>query len=171
MFFGNNYGATNVSAWYWTFGDGTTSTQQNPVHTYASSGIYNVCLTIIAFDPHGNCCSRTYCNKVTVDCGHGHGGAQDRMAMTEENQLTLEITPNPFDLGTSIGFSTGADADLSLRVTNLMGVTVQDLFIQKHFDAGKYVVPFTSDNLPSGVYICELTDKTGRVYRKMVIQR
>jgi PKD repeat protein len=31
----------------WTFGDGTTSNQLNPVHVYAQTGTYNVCLRII----------------------------------------------------------------------------------------------------------------------------
>jgi len=34
--------------WTWDFGDGTTSTEQNPVHTYAFPGEYDVCLTIHA---------------------------------------------------------------------------------------------------------------------------
>ncbi len=29
----------------WEFGDGTTSAEENPIHDYASSGDYNVCLT------------------------------------------------------------------------------------------------------------------------------
>jgi PKD repeat protein len=33
------------TSWYWDFGDGTTSTAQNPVHTYANSGYYTVSLT------------------------------------------------------------------------------------------------------------------------------
>jgi len=35
----------NPNAWYWTFGDGTTATSQNPSHTYAQSGSYWVTLT------------------------------------------------------------------------------------------------------------------------------
>lgn len=31
--------------WGWTFGDGTTSLEQNPAHTYASAGSYEVCMT------------------------------------------------------------------------------------------------------------------------------
>ncbi|MBL0343146.1 MAG: PKD domain-containing protein [Bacteroidetes bacterium] len=31
-----------VSNWNWTFGDGTTSTNQNPVHNYSSYGSFNV---------------------------------------------------------------------------------------------------------------------------------
>ena len=38
-FMDNSIGAT---AWYWDFGDGTTSTEQNPVHTYAQPGQYIV---------------------------------------------------------------------------------------------------------------------------------
>ena len=34
------------SSWEWNFGDGNTSTEQNPVHTYSSAGIYTVKLTI-----------------------------------------------------------------------------------------------------------------------------
>lgn len=30
------------TAWFWTFGDGGTSTQKNPVHAYATSGTYTV---------------------------------------------------------------------------------------------------------------------------------
>jgi len=32
--------------WYWDFGDGTTATGQNPVHTYAAAGTCTVCLTV-----------------------------------------------------------------------------------------------------------------------------
>jgi Zn-dependent metalloprotease len=34
-----------ASSWAWDFGDGTTSSLQNPNHTYASSGTYTVSLT------------------------------------------------------------------------------------------------------------------------------
>jgi hypothetical protein len=32
--------------WLWNFGDGTTSTEQNPAHTYKASGTYNITLTV-----------------------------------------------------------------------------------------------------------------------------
>lgn len=34
-----------ATAWLWEFGDNTTSTQQNPLHTYATAGTYPVRLT------------------------------------------------------------------------------------------------------------------------------
>ncbi len=37
----------DVSSWFWDFGDGTTSSVQNPLHTYSSTGSYLVYLTIV----------------------------------------------------------------------------------------------------------------------------
>ena len=42
-FFDNSTGAVS---WHWDFGDGETSTLQNPVHTYAKSGTYFVTLNV-----------------------------------------------------------------------------------------------------------------------------
>lgn len=36
----------NPASWSWTFGDGTNSTAQNPVKSYAGAGIYTVSLTV-----------------------------------------------------------------------------------------------------------------------------
>ncbi len=39
--------STNVpQSWSWAFGDGNTSTQRNPTHTYANNGVYVVTLTV-----------------------------------------------------------------------------------------------------------------------------
>jgi subtilisin family serine protease len=39
------FAPANNSTYQWTFGDGATSTNNNAVHTYTTSGTYNVCLT------------------------------------------------------------------------------------------------------------------------------
>ena len=44
----------NVTSWSWQFGDGGTSTKQNPVHTYTAPGTYTVNLTVM-----NNCGSGT----------------------------------------------------------------------------------------------------------------
>ena len=36
----------NATSWSWNFGDGGTSTQQNPVHTYSAAGNYTVNLAV-----------------------------------------------------------------------------------------------------------------------------
>jgi gliding motility-associated-like protein len=39
--------ADSIVSWFWNFGDGTTSTQQNPTYIYQDVGNYNVTLNII----------------------------------------------------------------------------------------------------------------------------
>ncbi|MDI3503422.1 MAG: hypothetical protein PWP64_358 [Candidatus Cloacimonadota bacterium] len=39
-------GTGGITAWYWDFGDGGTSTAQNPLYTYNEPGIYSVSLTV-----------------------------------------------------------------------------------------------------------------------------
>jgi PKD repeat protein len=36
----------NIASWSWSFGDGETSTEQSPAHTYAAPGTYTVSLTV-----------------------------------------------------------------------------------------------------------------------------
>ncbi|WP_309400392.1 PQQ-dependent sugar dehydrogenase [Cerasicoccus maritimus] len=37
---------SSIVAWSWDFGDGITSTQQNPQHTFSDAGVYTVSLTV-----------------------------------------------------------------------------------------------------------------------------
>jgi PKD repeat protein len=52
----------DVIEWYWDFGDGQTSEEQNPVHEYENGGLYNVCLTIETWDG----CTDTYCDSIFI---------------------------------------------------------------------------------------------------------
>lgn len=50
-----------MAVYFWDFGDGTTSADESPVHTYAETGIYTVCLTMTT-----DCGSDTVCRTVSV---------------------------------------------------------------------------------------------------------
>ncbi|WP_406656130.1 PKD domain-containing protein [Methanolobus sp. ZRKC2] len=39
-----DYSTNSPVSWLWNFGDGNTSTNQNPTHTYAAAGTYNISL-------------------------------------------------------------------------------------------------------------------------------
>ena len=65
-----------ITHWQWDFGDGATSTQQNPSHTYMENGAYAVSLTVTS----------TYATDVKtrswfVDVGHSLPVADDAMAV------------------------------------------------------------------------------------------
>lgn len=55
----------NVVSWDWNFGDGGTSTEQNPVHTFNAAGTYNVSLTVKDDDN----ASDSYSTQLTVSEG------------------------------------------------------------------------------------------------------
>ena len=42
----NNQSSDKALDWTWNFGDGTSSTERNPLHTYATEGSYDVTLTV-----------------------------------------------------------------------------------------------------------------------------
>jgi hypothetical protein len=67
-FTGSNALSSPVVSWYWDFGDGQTSTLQNPSHTYAIAGTYKVCLTITAVSTSGETCCDQVCQQV-IACG------------------------------------------------------------------------------------------------------
>lgn len=54
--------STNTpTSWFWSFGDGSTSTLQHPAHSFAAAGVYEVCLT--ASNLVG---INTYCQNIVV---------------------------------------------------------------------------------------------------------
>jgi len=55
--------ALNTTSHFWTFGDGTTSTQVNPQHIFANPGTYTVCLTIIN---SLNGCTDDVCHTIVI---------------------------------------------------------------------------------------------------------
>ena len=59
-----NFRGSGAATYSWDFGDGSSSTQSNPSHTYADSGLYVVCLTITD-TIHGGC-TDTYCDSIHV---------------------------------------------------------------------------------------------------------
>lgn len=54
----------NGNTYLWNFGDGQTSTEQSPEHTYAADGSYNVSLIATSISGH----SDTTYNAINIDC-------------------------------------------------------------------------------------------------------
>jgi len=56
-----------VAVWSWDFGDGSTSDQQNPLHTYNEAGTYTV--TLVVFNTEQGQAIETKTNYITVTPG------------------------------------------------------------------------------------------------------
>ncbi|MBL7942462.1 MAG: PKD domain-containing protein, partial [Flavobacteriales bacterium] len=59
---------TTIVSYFWDFGDGNTSNLEHPLHTYAQTGTYLVCLTVTAVGEDGSTCTDTFCFPVTIPC-------------------------------------------------------------------------------------------------------
>lgn len=68
--------------WFWTFGDGGSSTERDPIHTYTQSGVYEVCLIV----SNANA-SDTLCQEVEVIVT----GTEEAVA----GKALLKVFPNP----------------------------------------------------------------------------
>ncbi|HSF89636.1 MAG TPA: PKD domain-containing protein [Saprospiraceae bacterium] len=67
VFFNNNStGGTQHTTWLWEFGDGNTSTEENPQHEYGQSGMYTVCLFMTDTT---NGCEDHYCVTLVFELG------------------------------------------------------------------------------------------------------
>src|SRR5688500_17987440 len=57
----NTSTGSNLTGWAWTFGDGGTSNDVSPVHTYSAAGTYEVCLSV-----QNGCGVSQTCSQVVV---------------------------------------------------------------------------------------------------------
>jgi len=64
-------GGSSAYAYTWSFGDGASSSQQNPSHTYTTAGIYGVSVTVTS-GPQAATCTQT----ISVDAPAVPGGAE-----------------------------------------------------------------------------------------------
>ncbi len=63
-FYGPQNGSQNTYSW--DFGDGSNSSETNPVHIYNTNGFYNVCLNVYNIDLGDTLCSDSYCTWISV---------------------------------------------------------------------------------------------------------
>lgn len=62
----NDISAGQPQEWFWDFGDGNTSTQQNPVYQFEQSGPYNICLQVTTNFPNGGNITDDECKEISV---------------------------------------------------------------------------------------------------------
>lgn len=88
--------------WAWNFGDGTTSTEQNPVHTYAAAGVYDVALTItnpVGTDTAEEAGYITVTNPMTVDFSASQNTGYAPLTVTFTDRTTSSPTAWLWDFG------------------------------------------------------------------------
>jgi gliding motility-associated-like protein len=79
-----------INAWSWNFGDGNTSSAQNPNNTYVNVGVYDVELTVATADG----CSNSLVQQVEIHAIPVAGFSFGNLCLGEDFELTDESSPS-----------------------------------------------------------------------------
>jgi hypothetical protein len=94
-------GTGTAVGWSWDFGDGTTSSLPNPLHSYAASGTYTVCLTVIMKNGNLTCCDRI-CKDVKVCQSQGQCAAHADFNASQLSSPDYTVSFTDLSSGTGI---------------------------------------------------------------------
>ncbi|TVR38250.1 MAG: T9SS C-terminal target domain-containing protein [Cryomorphaceae bacterium] len=160
----NIYNATEL---LWDFGDGNTSTDLFPIHTYSGDGPYLLCLTVTLDDPdNAGFCTVTFCAELTNEMinppGMGAGFTINvvdpgNITGTEElaNTLDMNLWPNPTRDITTVQFTLSSPDLVALELYDVSGKMLQ----QRSWaaSAGENLLQLDLGSLPAGMYLLRLT--------------
>jgi PKD repeat protein len=135
----------NIFNYKWEFGDGNSSTDVNPVYSYATVGTYPVKLTI-----YDDCNTDTIVNNVVVSSLNSIG---------DEPVNSVSVFPNPFT--TEICVMSFDENQSQIELLSISGTVLHESFF-----SGKYILPAT--NLKSGIYFIRITGKEKTRIQKLV---
>jgi hypothetical protein len=139
--------------YFWDFGDANTSIEENPTHTYAQDGTYEVTLSI------SNQCGT---NEVTFEVSIGTTGVQDIDGLS-----AIKVLPNPNKGQFEIQIESQINQKVELRLVNVMGQTIMRQI--EFISIGNNRVGINMESLSSGIYLLELnSEKNTRSIRVMV---
>ncbi len=149
---------TNLS-YFWDFGDGNTSNQQYPTHTYAQFGSYLLCLTVT----DGQCTS-TYCDSIAVyqrSNGFTLNIIPSGALGVDENTLEMvnNIYPNPVANEANLTLAASTAMQVDVMIYNVTGQMLAKTQHQLINGTNQLVIP--TSNLESGAYLINVLDQTG----------
>jgi hypothetical protein len=139
-------------SWYWDFGDGTTSQEQHPQHSYSFPGVYTVCLS--AANIYG---SDTWCREVEVETNSlQHPGLLSGGFL---------VQPNPAHRKVWVVLSEALTSEVTfLTLYDLLGRPVW-----REAYAGGDTVAIDLQALSPGMYFLQVQGREGRRWVEKVL--
>lgn len=146
------------SSTVWNFGDGSTSTDMNPSHTYAANGTYEV--SLVARNANGvDSVKKSVVLNVVVVSGLNN----------PEAVQNLIVYPNPVNNVSTVAFTSAKASTLSIAVYDVTGKMVAKLADNMIVSTGTNTVSFDASDLTSGIYIVKFTSADAVSTRKVQV--
>jgi PKD repeat protein len=139
----------NAAYYFWDFGDGNTSTQQNPIHTYNTDNSYNVML-VANYNCDG---TDTVYKTITIATG----------IIKNNLEINTSIFPNPAK--ESININTKNISLQSIILLNAQGKIIYEA--KTEIEKNDYIIPVTS--FAKGFYFIQLLDNNGNLLNKKIV--
>lgn len=146
----------NADTYSWDFGDGASSTDENPSHLYAAGGTYNVCLTV-----SGICGDNTGCDSIKVAT---HIGINETNA-----DNAVAIYPNPATSRLTVAVDGMSGDMLSIEISNLTGQVVMSK--QTSDFNGYSTEKLDISKLTIGVYFVKIYTNEMATTKRLVVQK
>ncbi|NNC83612.1 MAG: T9SS type A sorting domain-containing protein [Flavobacteriales bacterium] len=180
-----NLSTSGPNAYYfWDFGDGGYSYDENPTYQYAEGGDYIVCLTV--YD--GVFCASTYCDTISYDPGGFTDGwgeeapngnpvgwwinvvPPNSTGIEDVNGLDdFQLYPVPTTDLLTVRLNSALDQDIQIDITDLRGRLVERLAFDK--TGVNEIIEINTSDLEAGSYLIELTGTEGRVTKRFEVIR
>lgn len=129
------------STWKWYLGDGTSSTLQNPTHTYSTVGNFQISLEVE--DTAG--CKETHAKSYWIVSGIG---------VDEGNADRIKIYPNPSSGIFQIDLGNLAGNNVTLDVLDVRGALIQTVQVRS-----EELIEIDLSRLPSAMYIVRISSE------------
>ncbi|MFK7772245.1 MAG: S8 family serine peptidase [Saprospiraceae bacterium] len=146
--------STDGDSYNWNFGDGMTSTEENPIHVYNAIGSYTVTLTI------------------TNDCGTSVSTQTVDVLSTSifdpNVDFDLFVLPNPNNGIFEMVIESSEADDVNWNIYNLQGQSVREGILSVAIGTTRQVVD--GKNMAAGIYYLRLQNEVGYKTLKIVVQ-
>ena len=143
--------AFNPTSWHWDFGDGETSTEQNPTHAYAEAGTYTVQLTV---ENENGSDTEIKENYITVE--QGIICTSDPCPIETDNDFTETSIPYYTSQPMSYQVNTPIDLCLTIKCPETTSVEV-NIYGNYSVNANANITSIDINglsNLPAGLSCC-----------------
>ena len=144
------------NSWLWNFGDGNTSIEQNPKHTYNNTGLYTVSLKVC----HDDICDTVVRTNFIEVLPNG--------IVELKADISAEVYPNPNKGRFTLHIISASNEKLQLQVFSTIGKMIHSEELNVSGDVSKDI---DLTHTPKGIYYLRLLSHDNMVLsRKIIIQ-